>query len=105
MSDMSKLSDDDVLNLRVTAEVLGRAGDNDDLTQEVAPKGLRFLRRVKRLDSNVADAVANHFGGLAKMQRATLDDLMSVEGVDEAMARSVRDTLTRITESTILDQY
>jgi hypothetical protein len=30
---------------------------------------------------------------------------MSVEGVDEAMARSVRDTLTRITESTILDQY
>ncbi|MDA3032600.1 MAG: DNA integrity scanning diadenylate cyclase DisA [Actinomycetota bacterium] len=105
MSDMSKLSDDDVLNLRVTADVLGRAGDNDDLTQEVAPKGLRFLRRVKRLNANIADDVANHFGSLAKMQRATLDDLMSVEGVDEAMARSVRDTLTRITESTILDQY
>jgi diadenylate cyclase len=105
MSDMSELSDDDVLNLRVTANVLGRAGDNNDLTQEVAPKGLRFLRRVKRLDANIAEAVANHFGSLAKMQRATLDDLMSVEGVDEAMARSVRDTLTRITESTILDQY
>ena len=105
MSDMSKLSDDDVLNLRVTADVLGRAGDNDDLTQEVAPKGLRFLRRVKRLDAKIANDVAGHFGGLAKMQRATLDDLMSVEGVDEAMARSVRDTLTRITESTILDQY
>lgn len=99
------LADDDVSDLRVASSVLGRAGDNDDLGQEVAPKGLRLLRRVSRLPDDLATAVADHFGGLAKMQRATLDDLMSVEGVDESTARSIRETLSRITESTILDQY
>ncbi len=105
LSEMSKLSDDDVLNLRVTSGVLGRDGDNDDLSQEVAPKGLRYLHRVKRLPSGVAEGVAAHFGGLAKIQRATLDDLMSVDGVDESTARAIRETMTRITELTILDQY
>jgi diadenylate cyclase len=104
-SEMSKLPDDDVLDLRVASGVLGRHGDNDDLSQEVAPKGLRYLHRVKRLPSEVAVSVAEHFGGLAKIQRATLDDLMSVEGVDESTARAIRETMTRITESTILDQY
>ncbi len=105
LSEMSKLSDDDVLNLRVASDVLGRAGDNDDLNQEVAPKGLRYLHRVKRLPSGVAEGVAAHFGGLARIQRATLDDLLSVDGVDETTARAIRETMTRITESTILDQY
>jgi len=63
LSEMSKLSDDDVLNLRVTSGVLGRDGDNDDLSQEVAPKGLRYLRRVKRLPGSVAEGIAAHFGG------------------------------------------
>ncbi len=105
MRSMSKLSDDDVLDLRVASGVLGRDGDNDDLGQEVAPRGLRFLHRVKRLPQEIALSVADHFGGLAKIQRATLDDLMSVDGVDEATARAIRETMTRITESTILDQY
>lgn len=105
LSEMSKLSDDDVLNLRVASGVLGRDGDNDDLSQEVAPKGLRYLHRVKRLPNGVAEGVAAHFGGLAKIQRATLDDLKSVDGVDESTARAIRETMTRITELTILDQY
>jgi diadenylate cyclase len=60
---------------------------------------------VKRLPSGVAEGVAAHFGGLAKIQRATLDDLKSVDGVDESTARAIRETMTRITELTILDQY
>ena len=34
-----------------------------------------------------------------------MTDLMAVDGVDEATARSIRETLNRVTESTILDQY
>jgi len=30
---------------------------------------------------------------------------MAVDDVDEATARAIRDTLSRVTESTILDQY
>jgi diadenylate cyclase len=102
---MSQLSDDEVLNLRLAADALSPGGDSTDLGQEATPKGLRLLHRVSRLPSNTASAVADHFGGLAKLQRATIDDLMSVDGVDEPTARAIRETLSRVTESTILDQY
>ncbi len=102
---MSHLSDDEVSNLRLTADALAPGRDSTDLTQEVAPKGMRLLHRVSRLPSSTAIAVADHFGGLAKLQRATVDDLVTVDGVDEATARAIRDTLSRVTESTILDQY
>jgi diadenylate cyclase len=105
LKEMSKLSDDDVLDLRIAAKTLHREGDSEDLDQEVAPKGLRLLHRVSRLPQPTAARIADHFGGLAKLQRATLDDLTTVEGVDHATAKSIRETLARVTESTILDQY
>jgi len=105
LEEMSRLSDDEVLNLRLAAATLVPNGDIEDLGQEASPKGLRLLHRVTRLPQDTAAAVADHFGGLAKLQRATVDDLMSVEGMDDSTARSIRETLTRVTESTILDQY
>ena len=102
---MSQLSDDDVSNLRLTADALSPRGDSTDLAQEVVPRGMRLLHRVSRLPTSTAIDVADHFGGLAKLQRATVDDLMVVDDVDEATARAIRDTLSRVTESTILDQY
>jgi diadenylate cyclase len=103
--EMSRLSDDDVLDLRVAASTLHRDGDNRDLEQEVAPKGLRLLHRVHRLPAKQAAAIADHFGGLAKLQRATVEDLMAVDQVGRDLAVSIKDTLERVTESTILDQY
>jgi diadenylate cyclase len=105
LAGMTQLSDDEVLNLRLAADALSPGSDVTDLGQEATPKGLRLLHRVSRLPADTASAIADHFGGLAKLQRATVDDLMSVDGVDEATARAIRDTLSRVTESTILDQY
>ena len=81
---------------------LARRADLDD---EIAPKGLRLLHRVNKLPPEMATSIADHFGGLARLQRATIDDLMAVDGVDEDTARSVKETLERVTENTILDQY
>jgi diadenylate cyclase len=105
LEEMSRLSDDEVLNLRLAAATLYPGSDTLDLGQEASPKGLRLLHRVTRLPQETAGVVADHFGGLAKLQRATVDDLMLVDGMDEPTARSIRETLTRVTESTILDQY
>ena len=86
LAEMSRLDDDEVLDHRIAAGTLHRDGDSRDLDQEVAPKGLRLLHRVHQLPAEQAAAVADHFGGLAKLQRATVADLMGVDGVDEAMA-------------------
>jgi diadenylate cyclase len=103
LEEMARLKDDDVLNSRVALKTL-HLGDVD-LADEIAPKGLRLLRRVQSLPPELAIRIANNFGGLARLQRVTIADLMAVEGVDEDMARQVRETLHRVTENTILGQY
>jgi len=104
LDQMARLSDDAVLDLREAVLAL-RIGDVDDLDLELAPKGLRLLHRVHRLPPDIALSIANHFGELAKLQRATVDDLRAVDGLDVTMARAIKDTLERVTETTILDQY
>ena len=56
LAEMSRLDDDDVLDLRIAAGTLHREGDSTDLDQEVAPKGLRLLHRVHRLPAELAAA-------------------------------------------------
>jgi len=105
LAEMAKLSDDEVLDLRSAASTLHRDGDPNDLDQDVTPKGLRLLNRVHRLSDDSATKIADHFGGLSRLQRATAADLMAVDGVDDLTAASIKDTLQRVTESAILDQY
>jgi diadenylate cyclase len=103
LAELARLRDDDLLDARTTLGTL-HLGDIG-LDAEIAPKGLRFLHRVHKLPPDLATKIANQFGGLARLQRATVDELMSVEGVDHGTAESVKDTLDRVTENTILDQY
>lgn len=105
LAEMSRLTDEEVHDLRLAARTLHRIGDPDDLGQEVSPKGLRLLHRTNRLSDGSANAIADHFDGLSKLQRATVEDLVEVDGVDAATAADVRETLARVTESAILDQY
>jgi diadenylate cyclase len=92
-----------VLDARATLRTL-HLGDTE-LESEIAPKGLRLLRRVNKLTPEMAAKIANHFGGLARLQRVSVSDLMGVDGIDEEIASTVKETLERVTENTILDQY
>src|SRR5262245_8509978 len=103
LAELARLRDDDVLDARTTLATL-HLGDVD-LDDEIAPKGLRLLHRVHKLSPELAQKIANQFGGLARLQRVTVDELMAVEGVDYSTAETVKDTLDRVTENTILDQY
>ena len=66
---------------------------------------MRLLTRVPRITPTLANAIVDHFGDLAKLQRATVADIAEVEGIDGSMAAAVKDTLDRITEASILDQF
>jgi diadenylate cyclase len=63
------------------------------------------LRRVSKLPPDLAASIVERFGGLARLQRATVDDLAAVDGVDPEIAEMVKETLERVTENTILGQY
>ena len=53
----------------------------------------------------VLERLVSHFGGLQRLLAASIDDLQAVEGVGEARARSIREGLSRLAESSILERY
>jgi diadenylate cyclase len=71
----------------------------------VAPRGYRLLAKVPRLPGTVVDRLVEHFGSLQKLLSASIDDLQAVDGVGELRARSVREGLSRLAESSILERY
>ena len=86
------------------ARALG-LGTSEHLDGAVAPRGYRLLAKVPRLPVAVVDRLVEHFGTLQKLLSAGIDDLQAVEGVGELRARSVREGLSRLAESSILERY
>ncbi|GII95684.1 DNA integrity scanning diadenylate cyclase DisA [Sinosporangium siamense] len=104
MDDLYHLDASELLDLPAVAQVLGHTGPAA-LDAPVSPRGFRLLAKVPRLPSTVVDRLVEHFGGLQKLLAAGVDDLQAVGGVGESRARSVREGLSRLAESSILERY
>jgi len=105
LRDLDEMSATDLLDLSVIARVCGFGSGADVVDQAVSPRGYRLLARVPRLPGAVVDRLVEHFGSLQKLLTAGIDDLQTVEGVGETRARSVREGLSRLAESSILERY
>ena len=53
----------------------------------------------------VVERLVEHFGDLQKLLAASIEDLQTVDGVGESRARTVREGLSRLAESSILERY
>ncbi len=104
LADLDQLSSAELLDLPTVARALGYGGA-DALDSAVSPRGYRLLAKVPRLPGAVIDRLVDHFGGLQKLLAASIDDLQAVDGVGEARARTVREGLSRLAESSILERY
>ena len=89
------------------ADVIGFPQDDGegDLDQPLAPRGYRMLSRIPRLPWTVVERLVSRFGTLPKLMEADLGALDEVEGVGEARARSIKEGLARLAESSILERY
>jgi len=105
LADLDALSATDLLDLSPIARAVGYSTGADQLDMAVSPRGYRLLAKVPRLPAPVVDRLVEHFSTLQKLLSAGVDDLQAVEGVGELRARSVREGLSRLAESTILERY
>jgi diadenylate cyclase len=105
LAELDTLSATDLLELSTIARAVGYPATADALDMAVSPRGYRLLAKVPRLPNLVVDRLIDHFGGLQKLLAAGIDDLQAVEGVGETRARSVREGLSRLAESSILERY
>jgi len=105
MAGLSELDTDELLDLKTVASVLHLPETFADLEEPIQPKGYRLLARIPRLPESVIDRIVDRFGNLPKIMRATIDDLDDVEGVGEHRAKAIKEGLSRLAESSILDRY
>ncbi len=104
LAELEALSPADLVDIGCVARALG-LGQGEHLDGAVTPRGHRLLAKVPRLPSTVVDRLVEHFETLQKLLSASVEDLQAVDGVGELRARSVREGLSRLAESSILERY
>ena len=103
--DLGLLTPEELLDLSTIAKVMGFPAGADAIEAAMSPRGYRLLAKVPRLPRLVVDRLVDHFGALQKLLTASIDDLQAVEGVGESRAKTVREGLSRLAESSILERY
>jgi len=104
-SDLANLDASELLDLGFIASVLGLSRAGETLDAPIAPSGYRLLSKVPRLPAVVRDRIVTQFGSLQKLLAASVDELLAVEGIGEQRARAVREGMSRLAESSILERY
>ena len=98
------LSATELVDIAAVARALGLGGP-EHLDSATTPRGFRLLAKVPRLPGAVVERLVEQFGNLQKLLAANIDDLQMVDGVGDLRARGVREGLSRLAESSILERY
>ena len=104
LDDLSSLSAEALLEPGNILRALRLPADTE-LDAPIAPRGYRLISRIPRLPDGVIERIVARFGTLQKVMRATIADLDDVEGVGENRAVAIKEGLSRLAESSILDRY
>ena len=102
---IAALSTAELLDLGSVAAAMGHPVASDTLERPLSPWGYRLLSQIPRLPPVIVDRVVLHFDGLQHLLGATFDDLHEIEGIGDARARAIREGLSRMAETSILDRY
>lgn len=103
LDDLSSLTTEDLIDPSEVAHAMRLPTTAVDAS--IAPRGYRMLAKIPRLPDQVIQNIISRFGNLQKIMRATIDDLDDVEGVGAMRAKSIKEGLSRLAESAILDRY
>ncbi len=102
---LADLGTEDLLDLKAVGAALHLPDTALDLDQGLQPRGFRLLSKIPRLPEQIIERIVVQFGNLQKVMRATIDDLDDVSGVGETRARAIKEGLSRLAETSILDRY
>jgi len=105
METLSGLAMEDLLDPESVAEALHLSGGAKDAEAPLQPRGYRMLSKVPRLPPELLERIIEEFHSLDKLLRASVDDLAAVDGVGDVWARTIKDSLSHISETLILDRY
>nr|WP_239479004.1 DNA integrity scanning diadenylate cyclase DisA [Rothia sp. ZJ1223] len=97
------LGDKDIVSIEAIAKACGF--DSADLDALLAPHGYRLLSGIKNMPGAVAARLVNRFNGIPALMSASIDELRTVDGIGEQRARIIRESLSRMAETLLLEQF
>lgn len=101
---LESMSTAELVDLKTVAEQVDLTAGEPDLDAALQPRGYRLVSKVPRLPRGVVEAVVGHFQSLQKILGATVDELEEAEGVGLGNARGLKDGLSRLAETSILER-
>ncbi|WP_085520834.1 DNA integrity scanning diadenylate cyclase DisA [Tuberibacillus sp. Marseille-P3662] len=104
LSRLRTLNSDDLLNEHIVVRHLGYIQSNDSSEEVILPRGYRALNRIPRLPQPIISKLAESFDGLNSIMKATIQDLVKVDGVGTKRAKKIKDGLERIQEQLFIDR-
>ncbi len=102
---IAELSDNELLEPGKVARAMGYSAAEQGDDRPVAARGYRLLSRIPRLPDGIVHKLVDKFGTLDRLLDASLEDLNAIDGIGEARARSIKEGLARLAESSILERY
>jgi diadenylate cyclase len=105
MDALDALGTEELLDLKAVSAALHLPASMSDLDAHVEPRGYRLLSRLPRVPDTVVRGIVARFGTLQKILRATVEELADIPDVDESRARAIKEGLSRLAETSILDRY
>lgn len=105
LEELAQLSPTDLIDLQKVALAAKLITPQGTLEADLHPHGYRLLEGIKSMPGVVAKRLVGQFDGLQSLMTANLEDLMSVEGVGEQRARNVRESLSRMAETSLLERF
>lgn len=105
LADFDSMEAEQLLELGRLARVLGYLPGDGWIDRPVSPRGYRLLSRIPRLPDAVIRKLVAHFSSLTGLMQASISELDQVEGIGGARARSIKEGLARLAESSILERY
>ena len=96
---------DELLDPTEVARILRLSPTESELDAHLQPRGYRLLGKVPRMSPDVIERLIERFGDLQKILRASVSDLNSLEGISGRRAQSIKESLARLAETSILDRY
>ena len=104
MDALAGLSDDALFNEELLAKTLHLSASVTELDGALESRGYRLLSKVPRLTATMVDEVVDRFENLDSILGASAAELQEIDGIDPFRARSVKESLTQLVETSILDR-
>ncbi|WP_172199075.1 DNA integrity scanning diadenylate cyclase DisA [Saccharibacillus qingshengii] len=104
LASLRRSTDDELLDTAHIVRLLGYSASLSVSDEMLVPRGYRVLSKIPRLPNVIVHNLTEHFGKLADVMRAELEELDEVDGIGGARARTIKEGLRRLQDQVFIER-